>query len=294
LARRPTAALHLKTAGSVGQVVLMAADINDPATLAGKLEGSYAVINLVGILFEGGKQHFTSVQAQGAEKLAQMAKAAGVQRFVQMSALGVDKARGSEYARTKMLGEKAVLAAFPEATILRPSVIFGPEDNFYNQFAVMAALSPALPLIGGGNTRFQPVYVNDVAKAVMACLTRTDTAGQTYELGGPNTYSLREILRYILNVTGKRRFLLPLPFGVASIIGAVSEVLPRIPLLNLVFREPMLTRDQVKLLHTDNVVSSGAKTFVHLGLTPMAVEMVVPSYLHRFKPVTRNTEKAAA
>ncbi|NBO18683.1 MAG: complex I NDUFA9 subunit family protein [Proteobacteria bacterium] len=281
IARRPNNALHLKTAGSVGQVVLMSGNIADPASLADKLAHSFAVINLAGILFEGGKQRFASVHAHGAEKLAQLAKSAGAQRFIQISALGVDKARGSDYARSKLLGEKAVLTAFPEASILRPSVVFGPEDNFYNQFARMAAMAPALPLIGGGGTRFQPVYAGDVAKAVLACLTQGDTMGQTYELGGPNTYSFRDILRYIMDITGRQRPLVPLPLGVASAIGLVGEWMPR----------PPLTRDQVELLKTDNVVSAGAKTFVHLGLTPTAVEMVVPDYLQRFHA---HSAKAAA
>lgn len=295
ICRHPRAAQHLKPAGSVGQIVLMAGDIAKPHTLDGKLEDSFAVINLTGILFESGKsQTFTSVHAHGAEKLAQMAKSARVRRYVHVSALGVDKARGSEYARSKLLGEKAVLTAFPEASILRPSVVFGPEDNFYNQFAAIASLAPALPLISGGRTRFQPVYVNDVAKAVLACLTREDTLGQIYELGGPNTYSFKDILRYILAVTGKKRVLVPLPTSLASGIGFVSEMLAKAPLLKVAFRAPLLTRDQVRLLQSDNVVGPGTKTFVHLGLTPTAVEMVVPTYLQRFRRHVRGDKKALA
>lgn len=272
IARNPDGALHLKTAGTVGQIVLMSGNLSRSESLAGKLDQSYAVVNLVGILFERGRQNFTHLHAQGAERLAQMAKSAGVSRFVHLSALGVDKAIGSQYARSKMLGEKAVAAAFPEATILRPSVIFGAEDNFFNQFAAMASLSPALPLIGGGRTRFQPAYVGDVAAAAEACLTRDDVLGKTYELGGPTVYSFREILEYILRATGHRRALMPLPFGLASLMGAVAELLPR----------PPLTRDQVKLLKYDNVVSPGAKTFADLGISPLSVDMVVPEYLARF------------
>lgn len=274
ISRNPNAALHLKTAGSVGQIVLMGGNVAEPASLIGKIENSYAVINLAGILFEGGKQSFAHVHAHGAEKVAQMAKSAGVSRFVQMSALGVDKAKTSEYARTKLLGEKAVLTAFPEATILRPSVIFGPEDNFYNQFATMAALSPALPLIGGGITRFQPVYVGDVAAAIKAAITRPDAMGQVYELGGPNVYSFKDILQYVMKLTGHSRKLLPIPLGVASFMGMCGEVLPK----------PPLTRDQVRLLKSDNIVSSGTKTLANLGISPTAVEMVVPDYLGRFNP----------
>lgn len=280
IARHPENALHLKTAGSVGQIVLVGGNITEPQSLIGKVEDSYAVVNLTGVLFESGKQqNFAHVHAHGAEKLAQMAKAAGVQRFIQMSALGVDKAKSSDYARTKLLGEKAVLTAFPEATILRPSVIFGPEDNFYNQFASMAAMAPALPLIGGGVTRFQPVYVGDVAAAIRACLTRADALGQVYELGGPNVYSFKDILEYIMQLTGHKRCLIPVPLGMASAIGRASEFAYW---GSYGFWKPKLTRDQVRLLKSDNVVSAGAKTFANLGIAPMAVEMVVPEYLGRY------------
>jgi uncharacterized protein YbjT (DUF2867 family) len=272
ISRTPDSALPLKTSGDVGQIVLMGGNLAEPESFAGKLDNSYAVINLVGILFESGSQKFTKLHAQGAEALAKMSKAAGVQRFIHVSALGVDKASGSSYARTKALGERAVLAAFPEAIILRPSVIFGPEDNFFNQFATMASLFPALPLIGGGRTRFQPVYAGDVAKAVEVCLTRPDVKGHIYELGGPKVYSFKEILEFILFTIGKQRRFMPIPSGIASIMGGVSEFLPR----------PPLTRDQVKLLKYDNIVSPNARTFAQLGITPTAVESIVPDYLARF------------
>ncbi len=278
ISRHPDAALHLKTAGSVGQIVLEGGDLANPDSLIGKLDYSYAVINLAGILFESGRQRFDRLHAHGTEKLAQMAKAAGAERFVHVSALGVDQAAGSHYARSKMLGEKAVLAAFPEASILRPSVIFGPEDQFFNQFAAMACLAPALPLIGGGHTKFQPVYVGDVAKAVAACLMRPETQGQIYELGGPHIYSFHEILEYILRTIGRKRVLLPIPFPLAMFKAFFLELMPR----------PLLTRDQVKLLKHDNVVSPDALTFADLGIAPTAVEIVVPEYLARF------SKKAAA
>lgn len=273
ISRNPQGALHLKTAGNVGQIVLMAGDLSQPESLAGKLDHSYAVINLAGVLYESGRQTFTALHAQGPEQLAKMAKAVKAERFIHMSALGVDKTMGASYARTKLLGEKAVTAAFPDAVILRPSIIFGPEDNFYNQFARMAALLPALPLIGGGKTRFQPVYVDDVAKAIEACLARNDVRGHIYELGGPQIYTFKQILRYILYTTGKRRALIPLPFPLASLAGMFSELMPR----------PLLTRDQVTLLKSDNVVSPNARTFVNLGIQPVAVDMVVPNYLSRFQ-----------
>jgi uncharacterized protein YbjT (DUF2867 family) len=273
IARNPDAARHLKTAGEVGQVVLVRGNLADPQSLAGHIERSYAVINLVGILYESGKQSFTTLHAQGAETLAKMAKAGAVERFIHVSSLGVDKAGGSQYARTKLLGEKAVLAAFPEATILRPSVMFGPEDNFFNQFADMARKAPALPLIGGGITRFQTVYVGDVAQAIETCLTREDVMGQTYELGGPHVYTFRELLQLIMKITGRDKPLVTLPFPVASAMGTVAQLLPR----------PPLTRDQVALLKHDNVVGPGARTFAHLGIKPTAAEMIVPEYLARFR-----------
>lgn len=272
IARDPEAALHLRTAGDVGQVVLSPGNLAKPESLHGKLEGSYAVINLVGILFERGNQNFSALHAQGAEKLAKMAQAAKVKRLIHLSSLGVDKAKRSKYARTKALGEKAVIAACPEATIIRPGVIFGPEDNFFNQFARMATLLPALPSIGGGKTRFQPVYVGDVALAIMRVLEREDTKGQIYELGGPNVYSFRELLEFICHTIHRKRWLLPLPFGIAGIFGALAELLPT----------PPLTRDQVQLLKYDNLVSGNTKTLTDLGIHPTSVEMVVPAYLERF------------
>ena len=272
ISRHPDAALALKTSGYVGQIVLTKGNIADPQTLAGQLKGSYAVINLTGILYESGKQTFAHIHAQGSEKLAQLAKSAGVKRFIQMSALGVDNAPTSHYARTKLLGEKAVFSAFPEATILRPSVIFGPEDNFFNQFATMACLAPALPLIGGGQTRFQPVYVGDVARAIEACLTRADCRGETYELGGPLTYSFKDILEYICKMVHSSRPLVNIPLGIASIMGTACQYLPK----------PPITRDQVELLKYDNVVQHGAKTLANLGINASAVELIVPEYLSRF------------
>ncbi|MFW0777266.1 MAG: complex I NDUFA9 subunit family protein [Rickettsiales bacterium] len=271
ICRRPNSALHLKTAGDVGQIVLMSGNLANPESLRDKLANSYAVINLVGVLFESGKQTFTNLHAQGAEKIALMAKEAGAERFIHISALGVDKNTDSAYARSKAVGERAVQSAFPGATILRPSVIFGPEDNFFNQFATMASLSPALPLIGGGKTKFQPVYVDNVAKAIVLCLTQ-DVQGETFELGGPRTYSFREILEYIMHTIGKKRMLINVPFNVASTMGMGCEILPR----------PVLTRDQVRLLKHDNVVSPNAKTFAHLGISPAAVEVIVPEYLARY------------
>lgn len=273
ISRDPNKAAALKPSGDVGQIVPIAGDIHDVAPLHEVLGRSYAIINLTGILYERGRQNFTALHAQGPEKLAQAAAALDVSRFIHVSSLGVDKAMGSHYARSKALGEKAVLAAFPSATILRPGVIFGAEDNFFNQFAHMATLAPALPLIGGGRTRFQPVYVGDVAKAVVACLKNPESQGQIYELGGPQIYSFKEIIEYILRVTGRKRPLVKVPFSVATGMGTVAEILP----------VPPLTRDQVRLLKHDNVVSPNAKGLASLGINATSIDVVVPEYLARFK-----------
>lgn len=286
ISRRPESGLHLKTAGHIGQVVLQQGDITRPETLAGKLDGSYAVVNLVGTLYERGRQNFAAVHSQGAERLAKEAAKAGAKRFIQISAIGVDKSQNAKYARTKANGEKAVKAAFEGATILRPGILFGAEDNFYNQFARMARCAPALPLIGGGKTRFQPVFVADVARAVVACVENADTAGETYELGGPRVYTFREILEYILDETKRHRSLVTLPFGIAAIMGVIGEFMPT----------PALTRDQVKMLKYDNVVDRDAKTLADLGITSTPVEMVVPDYLARYRaknqPETPETDPA--
>ncbi|MBY0356268.1 MAG: complex I NDUFA9 subunit family protein [Rickettsiales bacterium] len=275
LCRNPQAADAgtVKTQGYLGQLFVEYADISDPKTLEGKLDGSYAVINLVGVLFEKGAQKFATIHAQGAEKISQLASAAGARRFIQMSALGVERAAKSRYARTKFLGEKAVQQAFPAATILRPSVIFGREDNFFNQFACMSRFMPFMPVIGGGRTRFQPVYVDDVAEAFSVCLRQESTQGQTYELGGPEIMTFRQIIDYTLAITGRHNGVVNLPFALASAMGAVAEHTP----------SPMLTRDQVALLRYDNVVSESAQGFASLGIQPQAIELIVPHYLERYK-----------
>lgn len=286
VSRNPNSALHLKTSGAVGQIVLVQGDITNPKSLEGKIEDSYAIVNLAGILFESGSQNFASVHTHGTEKLAQMAKAAGVKRFVHISALGVDKSSGSHYARSKALGEKAVLDAFPEATILRPSVVFGPEDNFINLFASLATISCALPLIGGGKTKFQPVYVGDVAQAVKNCLESTDSIGQTYELGGPEVITFKGILEFILKTLGIKRMLVNIPFNIAPTAAFGAE------LLGKVVSPPLLTRDQVKLLKHDNIVSTSSLHFANLGIKPTALEVIAPEYLARYHKKSREKKYA--
>lgn len=270
--RRPQLAMHLKPMGEVGQITLEGADLAGGATVEPLVHGSAYVVNLIGILSEWGQQKFDVVQAEVPKRIATAAKAAGVERMVQMSAIGADAASQANYARTKAEGEAAVRAAFPEATILRPSVVFGAEDDFFNRFGKMAQFSPFLPLIDGGQTRFQPVYVDDVAEAVVTVLTTPGHEGQTYELGGPDVYTFRELLAYLLKVLNRKRMLLSLPSSVARIQARFLEWLP----------SPPLTRDQIELLKHDNVVAPGALTLADLGIKPTPLEVVVPDYVERY------------
>ena len=271
--RRPDEALFLKTSGVVGQVTPVAANVRDRASVARAVADADAVVNLVAILHESGKQRFEAVHTEGARIVAEEAARAGARHLVHISSIGADPNSASAYARTKAAGEAAVRQAFPAATILRPSVIFGPEDGFFNRFARMAMLSPALPLIGGGRTRFQLVYVGDVADAVMKAIEMPAAAGQTYELGGPKIYSFAELMRLLLDEIGRKRLLAPLPFPIASLMGAVMQCLPM----------PQLTLDQVRQLKRDNVVSEGAAGLSALGITPTALETILPTYLDRYR-----------
>lgn len=273
--RHPRQAQFLKPLGNVGQIVPVRARLQSDAEVTAAVQGADAVVNLVGILAEGGAQSFEALQHLGAQRIAEIAAAEGITRFVQMSAIGADPDAEAEYARTKGLGEMAVRSAVPEAVVLRPSIVFGPEDGFFNRFAVMARLAPALPLIGGGLTRFQPVYVGDVADAVVAGLEREAARGKTFELGGPRVYSFKELLQLLLKTIRRRRFLVPVPWALAYVQGSILQLLP----------DPPLTRDQVKLLERDNVVASDALTLADLGIdAPHSVEVIIPTYLERYRP----------
>jgi NADH dehydrogenase len=262
----------LKPMGDVGQVVQQLGNLADTGLLQRAVAGADAVVNLIGILAESGGQRFDAVQHLGAERIARAAAAAGVARFVQISAIGADPASPSRYARSKARGEAAVLAAFPAATILRPSIVFGPEDLFFNRFAAMAETWGVLPLIGGGATRFQPVYVGDVADAVRQVLGRPDTAGRIYELGGPEIRTFRALLELMLRVIGRPKTrLVPLPFAVAGILALFAQYAPGAP----------LTPDQVVLLRVDNVVGHAALALRDLGLAPTAMAQILPGYLSR-------------
>ncbi|MEM9014566.1 MAG: complex I NDUFA9 subunit family protein [Pseudomonadota bacterium] len=287
--RRPHHAQFLKPMGGVGQVQLVQANVRDRPSVQAAVQGADAVINLVGILHQEGAQKFATVQAAGARAIAEAAAAEGVAQMIHVSAIGANAQSDSLYARSKGEAEQAVRAAMPNATILRPSIVFGVEDSFFNRFATMALVSPALPLIGGGKTKYQPVYVDDVADAICESLARPDAAGLTYELGGPEVYSFRELMTLMLSETGQSRFLAPVPFPVASMIGAVGEIIGVAP-----FIDPPLTRDQVKLLKGDNVVAADAHKITDLGIAPQSIESILPSYMVRFRKYGQFSEKTAA
>jgi len=274
--RRPDLAGHLQPLGRVGQIHAVQANVRDAASVEAAARDASIVINLVGILFQRGRQRFGAVQDRGAERVAQAATAQGA-RMIQVSAIGADANSTSLYARSKAAGEKAVLAAAPDAAIVRPSVVFGPEDDFFNKFGAMARMLPVLPLIGGGTTQFQPVFAGDVAQAIAAIVEGKGKAGTVYEIGGPDVLTLKDVLEYVLAVTERRRLLVPVPFALAKLKASVLQLLPK----------PLLTRDQVELLKSDNVVSAEAiaegRTLEAFGIEPIAIESVVPTYLWRFR-----------
>src|SRR5580700_776884 len=271
--RNAEEAKFLRPMGEVGQVEPLSVAIDDEAVLPAFLAGGGALVNCVGILRESGSQTFERVHHTGPAVLARIARDAGVERFVHISAIGAEPRSASAYARTKAAGEAAVRDAFPTVTILRPSIVFGPEDQFFNRFAAMAMIAPVLPLIGGGETRFQPVYVGDVADAAVKCLEDPATAGHTYELGGPKVYTFRELLELLLGEIRRKRRLVDVPFGLAALQARLMSILPN----------PPLTPDQVELLKSDNIVSSAAMTLASLDIVPTPVEIILPSYLDRFR-----------
>lgn len=276
--RRPELAGFLRSYGLVGQIHPVQANVRDAQSVRRALIGASGAVNLVGILYPSGKQTFRAIHAEGAALIARMARDAGVEQLVHISALGAERNSPSRYARTKAEGEEAVLQAFPAAVILRPSIVFGPEDEFFNRFARMAQYLPVMPLIGGGKTRFQPVYVGDVAKAVAASLEGRAKRGAIYELGGPEIYTFRELLDKIAEYTFRKRPYLPIPFWLAKLQALFLQILPN----------PPLTVDQVRLLQKDNVVSQEAKdaglVIEELGIVPQSIDVIVPNYLWRFRP----------
>ncbi len=277
--RRPDRALFLTPMGDVGQVVPIQANVRDDASVRAALEGADAAVNLVGVLQGGGRQTFEALHHVGAGRVARLARETGVRRLVQISAIGAEAGSKAQYARSKAKGEAAVREAFPDATIVRPSLVFGPEDDLFNRFASLARFLPVLPIFGhglladAGATRFQPVYVGDVADAIRRVLADPASAGKTYELGGPQVLTYREIMELVLRYTGRRRGLVPYPFRLARLHAAFIQLVPGAP----------ITVDQMRLLEMDNVVSADAATLADLGIEPTPVDSVVPEYLERYR-----------
>ena len=274
--RRPELCGYLRPMGRVGQIHAVQANVRYPQSIAAAVRDADIVVNLVGILFERGRQRFDAVQTNGAEAVALAAKAVDA-RLVHVSAIGADENSLSDYARSKAEGERRVLAAEPAATVMRPSIIFGPEDDFFNRFAALACLSPLLPLPGGGHTRFQPAFAGDVAEAIAMGVDGSTKPGTIYELGGPDVRTFKDVMEFILATIERRRLLVPVPFALMKLQAAFLQFLPK----------PPLTPDQVELLKRDNVVSDDARrdsrTLEELGIVPESMAAVVPSYLWRFR-----------
>lgn len=285
--RRPDLAGHLQPLGNVGQIQAVQANLRVRWSVDRAVQDADHVINLVGILHESGRQTFSAVQDFGARAVAEAARAVGA-GLTHNSALGADVNSDSSYAQTKARGEQAVLETVPDAVIYRPSIVFGPEDGFFNRFANMARFSPVLPLIGGGETKFQPVYVGDVAEAIARSVDGKVPGGRIYELGGPDVLSFRECMEEMLEVIDRKRWLAPLPWGLASLQASILQLLPN----------PLLTTDQVTLLKSDNVVSTAAqkdgRTFAALGIQPRTTAAILPSYLWRYRPAGQFTRKTEA
>ena len=274
LTRNADRAKFLKPMGDVGQITAMAGNALDEDTLRMVMSGVDAVVNTIGILAESGTQRFASLQAELPGRIGKIASELGITSVVQLSAIGADDKSSSKYARTKAMGEAALLKACPTATILRPSLVFGAGDGFFNRFASMAVIAPGLPVIGGGKNKVQPVYVGDVASATVTALEGKAHHGKIYELGGPDIMTFREVMAYILKLTKRRRALLPIPFGVMGLAAGAMSVLPNAP----------VTRDQLKQLKTDNVVAANALTLKNLGIEATPVDLIVPEYLARYQP----------
>ncbi len=272
--RVPNHANYLLPAGQVGQIQIVKCNVTNGAQVASALRGAHAAINLVGVLYSRGSQSFQALHADAAATIAEAAREAGVGALVHVSALGANAESESAYFRSKAEGEARIREAFPAATIFRPSIVFGPEDGFFNKFAELARLSPVLPLIGGGHTKFQPVFVGDVARAALKCIGDEFARGKIFELGGPGVYSFKGLMEFLLRTIDRKRFLLPVPYAVASLDAFVLQFLPT----------PLLTPDQVRMLKTDTVVSPDALKLSDLGIAPDSIEAVVPSYLWRFRP----------
>ncbi len=271
--RHPERANFLKPLGDVGQITPVPANLLHEESVRQAVQGADAVVNFVGILYERGQHSFQAVHVEGARRVAAAAAEAGAGSLVHVSAIGADVGAPARYAKSKAAGETAVMSAFPKVTLVRPSIVIGPEDDFFNRFAAMSQISMALPLIGGGKTRFQPVYVGDVAEAIAKTLLEPGHAGKTYELGGPQVYSFKQLMELLLSEIARKRVLVTLPSGLATLQARFLELLP----------VPPLTRDQILLLKQDNVVAAEAAGFKELGIEPQAIEAILPTYLDKYR-----------
>jgi uncharacterized protein YbjT (DUF2867 family) len=281
--RNPGRGYRLRMLGDVGQIEVVQANIRNPASVARAVDGAEAVVNAVGVLFEVGRQKFQSLHVMGAQTIAEAAAAQGITQFVQISAIGADPDSPAKYGRTKAEGEAVVRALIPTAVILRPSIVFGQDDHFFNFFAGMAQMSPVLPLIGGGETRYQPVFVGDVAAAVAAAVINPDHAGKTFELGGPTPHSFRSLMELMLAETHRQRMLLPIPFGIAKLLAVGGDALCSVRGMVGLVPLPPITTDQVEMLRIDNVVAPGALGLADLGIAPTAMEPILPTYLYSYR-----------
>src|SRR5260221_2826528 len=285
--RRPNLAYKLPMLGDVGQIEVVQANIRMPASIARALDGAQACINCVAVIHESGRQKFQSLHVMGARNIARAASVAGIERLIHISALGASVDARSKYGRSKAAGEAAVREVLPSATILRPSVVFGQDDHFFNRFAALATLPlpiPApLPLIGGGHTRFQPVFVGDVAAASAAAITDPAAPGATYELGGPGVHSFRELMEIMLAEIQRERLLLPIPFALAAPLGWAGDALEGFRAVLGFLPEPPVTSDQVQMLRDDSVVAPGARGLADLGVAPTAMAPIIPTYLYRYR-----------
>jgi uncharacterized protein YbjT (DUF2867 family) len=286
--RRPGLGYRLRMLGDVGQIEIVQANIRDSDSVDRALDGAESCVNAVAVLHESGRQTFAGLHVEGARRVALAARAEGVRRFIYISALGADARSPAQYARSKAAGELATREVVPEAVVIRPSVVFGAGDHFFNRFAAMATLSPALPLIGGGRTRFQPVFVGDVAAAVSQALDDPRAVGLTYELGGPTVYSFRDLMVLLLKEIGRSLLLVPLPFVAARLLGMAGDLMAAASLA------PPITTDQVAMLRTDNVARAGAPGLADLGVAASALEPIIPTYLYRYRKGGQYAEISAA
>ena len=264
---------YLRPLGDPGQIDLEKVNLFDEKTLRVLLKNSHVVINLVGILYETRRQKFENIHSKFPELLSRLCNEYGIEKFIHLSALGINENVKSEYIRTKLQGEKNILNNFDKSIILRPSIVFGPEDNFFNQFASLAQFLPFLPLIGGGQTKFQPIYVGDVAKAIVAILQKEEIDNKIFELGGTEIFTFQELMNILLKQIKKRRFLIPVPFSIAKFGARILQMFPK----------PLITTDQIEILKQDNVVDSNYATLKDLNISPKTIESILPKYIYRFR-----------